>query len=188
MGHSKLSVFLSYVLRHNPEAIGIKSMDKHGFVRVDELIDAINKKSKYSITREVLNVIVKEDGKQRYAFDETGSKICAVQGHSIPNVEPVLAWKEPPALLFHGTTMQAYGLIVSSGVISKMTRHHVHLQELESKAWQSAKRRKDCTPIVLKIDAAQMHQDGYSFGQALNGVWCAESIPVEYICGVLYGS
>lgn len=43
MGKQKeFSVFLSYILRHNPDAVGV-GMDSHGWVFVEQLIDAINK-------------------------------------------------------------------------------------------------------------------------------------------------
>ncbi|MGM9638262.1 MAG: RNA 2'-phosphotransferase [Butyricicoccaceae bacterium] len=179
MGHTKLSVYLSFLLRHHPETLELH-MDKHGYVDVDALITAINKRSRYSITKQVLDVIVKTDPKGRYAYSSDGQKIRACQGHSIPGMEPILAWRQPPDVLYHGTTETAYRAILDAGEISKMQRHAVHLQTEEAGAWQSARRWKR-SPVVLEINAAQMAMDGYAFGLSDNGIWCVDHVPVRYI-------
>ena len=40
-----VSIYLSYLLRHKPEDIGL-NMDIHGWVNVEELINGINGKGK----------------------------------------------------------------------------------------------------------------------------------------------
>lgn len=183
MGHQKVSIYLSRLLRHDPDSLGLH-MDSHGWVDAAELIDAINQKSRYSITRELLERIVAEDNKGRYRFSDDGCRIKACQGHSIPWVEPELCYCAPPAVLYHGTTREAWVLIQSSGGLSKMKRHAVHLQPEPERAWQSARRWKK-TPVVLAIDAEKMAADGYRFGVSDNGVWCTERVPLEYIEGQL---
>lgn len=99
MSHDRLSKYLSLILRHHPEVIGI-SLDAHGWADVDELIIGIGQKKKFS--REILEEIVRTDKKQRYSFSEDGTKIRANQGHSIPvnlELQPI----EPPDVLWHGT-------------------------------------------------------------------------------------
>lgn len=186
MAHSKLSVYLSFLLRHQPESLEL-TMGKHGYVEVDALIEAINKHSRYNITKEILDEIVDTDSKGRYAYSADGKMIRACQGHSIAGIEPVLEWKKPPDVLYHGTTADAYNAILSSGTVSKMKRHAVHLQAEEAKAWQSAQRWNQ-TPVVLEINARQMFNDGYLFGLSDNGVWCTDHIPTTYIAKVLYKS
>lgn len=181
----KLSIYLSFLLRHSPESLHL-SMNEQGFVDVDELIDAINKDGQYSISKEMLDRIVEEDSKGRYRYSSDGTRIKACQGHSVPWVEPELTVKKPPAVLYHGTTLAAYNEIISSGAISKMKRHAVHLQADERKAWQSAKRwKKPC--VVIKIDSAKMFLDGHEFGISDNMVWLTESVPTKYIIEVLRG-
>lgn len=179
MSMTKLSVYISYLLRHQPEAIGL-AMDTHGWVAVAELIEKINAAGKYHITERILEEIVRTDNKGRFRFSEDGARIKACQGHSISWVEPELTYGQPPEYLYHGTTMEAYRKILESGCISKMGRHAVHMQAEEAKAWQSAKRWHK-TPVVLKIDSAAMYADGIVFGVSDNGVWCAETVPTEYI-------
>ena len=183
MGSVKLSVFLSYLLRHNPDEVGL-SMDRHGWVSVEELIESVNEKSRHTLTRELLEEIVAEDNKGRYRFSEDGSRIKACQGHTLDWVEPELIEKEPPAYLYHGTTEEAYEKIMESGGISRMSRHAVHMQAVKAKAWQSAKRWRK-TPVLLVIDAHQMAADGMKFGVSENEVWCTEFVPAKYITEVL---
>lgn len=175
----QFSIYLSYLLRHHPEDIHLH-MDKHGYVSVDELIKNVNQYSSYHINLSLLEEIVQNDEKGRYRFDEHHQKIKACQGHSLPWVEVELEYKKPPDILYHGTTKKAYQKIKKSGAILKMDRHAVHLQSDLSKAWQSAW-RWHLEPIVLKIDARKLSQDGGKLGKTDNDVWCIEKVPIQYI-------
>lgn len=183
MANTKLSVFIALLLRHKPEILDL-TMDVHGWVSVEQLLQRINADSKYSLTREGLDEIVRTDSKGRYRYSEDGTRIKACQGHSIPWVEPELRIAQPPRFLYHGTTAQAWELIRTDGCIRRMQRHGVHLQAEPEKAWQSARRWKK-VPVVLKIDAEQMDADGIQFGLSDNGVWCTEQVSVMYIREVL---
>lgn len=180
----KKSVYLSYLLRHHPEDVGL-SMDIHGWVSVDELIAGINRSEKYRICLEELEEIVAQDSKGRYRFDKNKEKIKACQGHSITWVEPELEYKKPPEYLYHGTNTEALKKILESGAILKMNRHAVHMQEECKRAWKSAVRWKKI-PVVLKIAAEELSKTGVVFGVSENQVWCAYEIPKEYIVECLY--
>ena len=182
-GKEKLSIYLSYLLRHHPEDIGL-DMDGHGWVSVTQLINGINEGEKYTISLELLEEIVASDSKGRYRFDEEHTRIKACQGHSIPWVEPEVVYMQPPKFLYHGTNTAALQKITDSGYISKMSRHAVHMQAEKNKAWQSAKRWK-LVPVILVISAEQMYADGFVFGKTENDVWCTESVPVNYIVEVI---
>ena len=79
------SRFISLILRHKPEKIGI-SLDEHGWANVDELIAGIAATRPFNM--EMLEEIVQKDDKQRYSFNGNKTMIRANQGHSIPvNVE-----------------------------------------------------------------------------------------------------
>ncbi len=180
-----LSKYLCLLLRHKPEDAEL-DMDEHGWVSVKQLINNVNKFSKYRISRETLEQIVSEDEKGRYLFDSKHKKIKCCQGHSVSWVVPELEYKDPPQYLYHGTNTTALRKIEESGEINKMKRHAVHLQADESKAWLSAERWKNQTPVVLKINAADMKNDGFSFGVSENDVWCTENVPVKYITEKIY--
>lgn len=99
MDLNKTSKFLSLILRHRPDTVGI-TLDEHGWANVSELIDGISK-TQY-IDMAMLEKIVATDNKQRYAFNEDKTLIRANQGHSIP-VDVELPETKPPVILYHGT-------------------------------------------------------------------------------------
>ena len=102
MGKTETSVYLSYLLRHHPEAVNL-DMDEHGWVSVSQLIDHVNAAGKYALSPDFLRDIVQTDDKGRYRFSPDGARIKACQGHSIPWVIPEMEWREPPQYLYHGT-------------------------------------------------------------------------------------
>lgn len=181
---NQLSVFLSFLLRHSPETVGL-DMDTRGWVSVEQLLDGVNRDGRYRLDMEMLEQIVAADQKGRYRFNENHTRIKACQGHSIPWVQPELEECTPPERLYHGTTTEAVDLIFQSGCISRMSRHAVHMQADEEKAWQSA-RRWHKTPVVLVIDAARMHRDGFVLAKSENDVWCTGQVPVSYIVDIRY--
>lgn len=186
MSKDKLSIYISYILRHNPDEIKI-GMSRHGWVRVDELIAGINTKGKYKINLKKLEQIVKADEKGRYKFSEDKLLIKACQGHSIPWVIPELRYCEPPTYLYHGTNTEALEKILHSGHISKMARHAVHMQDTEEPAWKSAFRWHKI-PVVLKIAAKDMYRQSIDFGVSDNNVWCTEDVPIKYIAEIIHNT
>ncbi|MCI9976514.1 RNA 2'-phosphotransferase [Clostridioides difficile] len=171
----KLSVFISLILRHKPETIGIK-LDNYGYADVNELIGNINSTGR-NINMEILEQIVKEDNKQRYSFNEDRSKIRANQGHSIKvNVE--LKELRPPKCLYHGTTIRFLDNIKKEGIVRK-SRLYVHLSNGIDTAIKVGKRHG--IPIVLKVNTEKMYEDGYKFYLSENNVWLCEHIPFKYV-------
>lgn len=173
------SKFLSLVLRHKPEVIGL-TLDKNGWANVDELLRCL--KTKHSdFTLAVLESIVASDEKKRYAFNHDRSKIRASQGHSI-NVDLGLSPKSPPPILYHGTAWDNIDSIMEKGLI-KGRRDHVHLSQDDKTAIQVGKRheKKSTKPAVLFIDAKKMSEDGHVFYFSENGVWLTDHVLPKYI-------
>ena len=96
---TRISKYISLILRHKPEVIGIQ-LDAHGWADVNALLAGISRK--YPINRDILDEIVGRDEKQRYSFSQDGTKIRANQGHSV-QVDVELPVTEPPETLYHGT-------------------------------------------------------------------------------------
>ena len=93
---TNISKFLSLILRHKPETIGI-NLDKHGWANVDELIAEIQKTRKFDMA--MLEHIVASDEKGRYSFNDDKTKIRANQGHSIQEIdleEALDKFSQPP--------------------------------------------------------------------------------------------
>ena len=124
--HRKLvrtSKFLSLVLRHKPEKIGL-SLDQGGWAKVDELLLKVNQAG-VSLTKDLLQWVVDNNDKQRFCFSQDRRRIRANYGHSIP-VDLDLAPSKPPEFLFHGTATRFVESIKRLGLVPKK-RNYVHL-------------------------------------------------------------
>lgn len=173
MADTGTSKFISMILRHKPEVIGI-SLDEHGWANVDELVAGVAKTRHF--TFEMLESIVASDEKQRYSFNEDRTLIRANQGHSIP-VDVELEEKEPPEYLFHGTGEKYVSSIEQQGLIPK-SRLYVHLSADPSTALIVGARHG--TPVIYTVCAGDMFRDGYKFYLSVNGVWLTKAVPVQY--------
>ena len=172
---TRVSKYLAKVLRHAPQDIGL-TLGEHGWVAVGELLDR-SASAGLPITREELDAAVHAPGKRRYAYDETGTRVRALQGHSVA-VDLGLEPADPPPVLFHGTHPGALEAIRRDGLLP-MRRHHVHLSPDVPTARQVGGRRGRA--IVLEVDAAAMARDGHVFLRADNGVWLTDAVAPRYL-------
>ncbi len=169
------SKFLSLILRHRPETIGL-SLDPNGWAEVSELIVKLRQHA-HPLDFQDLKIIVETSDKQRFAFSEDFKKIRANQGHSV-KVDLGLLPVTPPEWLFHGTATQNIASIKASG-LHRAERHHVHLSPDENTALQVGGRHGKA--VVLKIHAGEMQRAGFVFFKSENGVWLTEEVPVQFI-------
>lgn len=172
---TRLSKFLSLVLRHKPEQVGI-TLDPAGWVEVDVLLAALAAHGR-PVTRDELRHVVETSDKKRFAFNEDGRRIRASQGHSV-EVELGYQPAAPPDVLFHGTVEEFLPSIRENGLV-KGARHHVHLSADVETATKVGSRRGRA--VVLTIDAAAMARDGLVFFVSANGVWLTEQVPARFI-------
>lgn len=169
-----ISKFISLILRHKPETIGI-ALDEHGWANVEDLIEGIRKTRPFDM--ELLEEIVRTDNKQRYSFNEDKTLIRANQGHSIP-VDVELPEVEPPEYLYHGTGQKYVESIDKSGLLPK-SRLYVHLSgDTETAVKVGSRHGKS---VVYRIKSGQMQRDGYVFYRSVNGVWLIKAVPVKYL-------
>ncbi|MBK8167924.1 MAG: RNA 2'-phosphotransferase [bacterium] len=171
----RLSRFLSYVLRHRPDAVGL-ALDAAGWVEVDALLAACAAHGR-PLTRDELEQVVARDDKQRYAFGDDGLRIRASQGHSVA-VELGYEPRMPPEILYHGTTERFLEAIRREG-LRRGERHHVHLSADEETARRVGARRG--RPVVLRVRAGEMARAGTPFFLSANGVWLTEGVGVGFI-------
>jgi len=167
---------LSYVLRHNPEKIGI-SLDDNGYVAVEDFLLALQNNGWAAFTKSDLDKIVETNNKKRFAYSEDGLRIRASQGHSI-KVDLALDPLKPPQFLYHGTVEKFLRGIKQEG-LQKRSRHDVHLSIDKATATNVGSRRGK--PIILTINALQMYEEGYLFYKSANDVWLTAEIPSKYI-------
>lgn len=171
----KTSKFLSLVLRHQPELIGLE-LEDNGWASVDKLIAKANK---YGVQLDLntLQHIVVTNSKKRFSLSDDLSKIRANQGHSV-EVDLGYIAQVPPEILYHGTAIQNFESILQSG-IEKRDRHHVHLSYDVETAIKVGQRHGK--PLIFEVDAAQMHIDNFHFYLSENGVWLTDYVPSKYL-------
>jgi putative RNA 2'-phosphotransferase len=172
---TRISKYLSLVLRHDPAAAGI-TLDAEGWVAVEELLAGAARNG-FPFTRAELEEVVRTNDKQRFALSGDGQRIRANQGHSV-SVDLGLNPETPPAILYHGTVERFVSSILANG-LDKQARQHVHLSSDIATASRVGSRRG--RPIILKIAAVQMHSAGFRFFCSANGVWLTDQVPPQYI-------
>lgn len=172
---NSVSKFMSLILRHKPETIGIK-LDNHGWANVDELINGMCSHGT-SIDIPMLEKIVEIDNKKRYSFNNDKTKIRANQGHSIA-VDVELQEIKPPEYLYHGTATKYEDSIDKNGLIPK-SRLYVHLSSDVDTARKVGSRHGD--PVIYTVQTGLMYNDGHTFYKSVNGVWLTDNVPVKYL-------
>lgn len=170
----RVSRFISLILRHKPDVIGIK-LDKNGWAKVKELINGVNKR--YSINFEDLEEIVRLDDKSRYVFNDDKTKIRASQGHSI-DVDVELKEVVPPEILYHGTAYKYVQSIKNEG-LNPQNRLYVHLSKDFDTAIKVGSRHGE--PVVFIVHALKLYNEGYKFYLSENGVYLTKCVPIEFM-------
>ncbi|WP_423204487.1 RNA 2'-phosphotransferase [Pseudomonas kribbensis] len=170
------SKFLSFVLRHEPQAIGL-TLDSEGWANIDALIDGAARDGR-TLDRTLIENVVASSDKKRFSISPDGQSIRAVQGHSTKSVELQFEEKQPPETLYHGTATRFMDSINEQGLIPG-SRHHVHLSQETATA--SAVGQRYGTVVILQVAARQMQKQGFKFYQAENGVWLTERVPAEFL-------
>lgn len=175
MNSTSTSKFLSLILRHKPEEIGL-TLDANGWASIEELIDLAGRRGT-RLSRPQIETIVAESDKQRFAISDDGTMIRANQGHSV-DIALGLATQTPPDQLFHGTATRFLDSIRESGLHSA-SRQHVHLSSDVHAAEKVGSRHGK--PVILVVESGQMARDGHLFYLSENGVWLTDNVPAKYL-------
>ncbi|MFB5652563.1 RNA 2'-phosphotransferase [Leptospira wolffii] len=172
---TKISKHISYVLRHNPDSIGLK-LDSHGWADVKELISKSEDHGIYCSIETIHRILV-QSKKSRFELSSNGKRIKAKHGHSI-QVEIGLLPNFPPSILYHGTTLKNIESIKENGIL-RMSRVYVHLSTNPIEARKIGERHGK--PLVFAIKAQEMHRNGYEFYISDNNIWLTKVVPKEFI-------
>lgn len=172
---TKISKFLSLILRHQPEVVGLK-LEENGWVDVKSLIEACSDYGKPFNFAELKSVVETND-KKRFAFNEDETKIRASQGHSL-EIEIEFEKRTPPEILYHGTAEKNVGVIFAEG-LKKMWRHHVHISADKETAKKVGMRYGK--PVIFEVDTNAMISEGFEFFVSANGVWLVENVPPKFL-------
>ena len=171
----KTSKFLSFVLRRQPEAIGL-TLGEQGWVEISDLV-ARTRAHGTTISSEEVRRVAAENDKKRFSVSDDGLKIRAAQGHSV-EVDLGLSPVVPPDTLFHGTATRFAESILREG-LKPQSRQQVHLSFDEATALKVGQRHGK--PIIFRVLSGKMQADGFKFFQADNGVWLTDTVPPEYL-------
>ncbi|MPV67305.1 RNA 2'-phosphotransferase [Burkholderia sp. BE17] len=171
-----ISKYLSYLLRHEPQAIGLQ-LDPEGWADIGELIACAARHGR-RLDRATIETVCATSDKQRFALSDDGQRIRAVQGHSTSVVQRRYPPAQPPERLYHGTATRFLDSIRAQG-LKPGARHHVHLSPDIRTALAVGTRYGE--PVILEVDAQRMHRQGHTFFVAENGVWLTDAVPAEYL-------
>ena len=163
------------VLRHEPTKYGLV-LDVNGWTAVDELLAAAQRAG-VPLTRPLMEQVIGDNEKQRFALSDDGSQVRARQGHSV-EVDLGLAPVTPPETLCHGTAATSVDAIRRAGS-QRRSRQHVHLSPDEETAIKVGQRHGK--PVVLRVQAAALHRAGHQFFLSENGVWLVDAVPPEFL-------
>lgn len=176
---TKLSRFLSLILRHQPERFGLL-LDGEGWASLSEVLEILRglPNFRWATRADVMEVVEEGAGDGKRRFEVEGNRIRARYGHSL---EQPIAYEPcvPPPLLYHGTSPDALGSIRREG-LKPMERQAVHLSPDPETALRVGVRHAE-RPVVLLVHAGEAHAAGVVFYRADEAVYLARGIPAEFL-------
>jgi len=173
----RLSRLLSFILRHKPEEFGVE-LGEHGFTSISELVKAVSSRQSSWSDLTVEDVLDAVESSERPRFEVREGLIRARYGHSVPvdlGYEPV----EPPESLYHGGRKDREKEILTGG-LQPLSRNYVHLSTDLATATEVG-RRRDFSPAVFRIRAAEAHKAGVEFFKATDEVWLTRGVPAQFV-------
>ncbi len=172
-----ISKFLSYILRHHPESIGL-SLDKNGWASVEQLVRKARQDGR-GLDLSLIRKIIHTGDKQRFILSEDEQYIRAGYGHSV-DIELPLKPKQPPKVLYHGTAKRNVSSIIEKG-IRPGNRKFVHLSAKKDDARDVGSRHGQ--PVILAVEASVMEKEGYDFFQSASepGIWLTKKVPPKFV-------
>lgn len=172
---TRTSKFLSYVLRHDPDALNL-TLDPGGWADLEALIENARADGR-SLSRSRIKNVIDAGEKTRFALSADESKIRANYGHSI-DVDVDLEPRPPPEHLYHGTARQFLPAIREAG-LRPQSRQYVHLSPTREGA--TAVGQRHGPPVVLTIAAQALHNTGYTLYPSTETVWLTRRVPPAFI-------
>jgi putative RNA 2'-phosphotransferase len=172
----ELSRAVSHALRHEPWLYELE-LDVEGWTSIDALVEALRRERGWADLRAAeVESMVSAATKQRHEVRE--GRIRALYGHSLPG-RIALVRREPPAVLFHGTSPSAVEAILGDG-LRPMGRQYVHLS-VDVDTARAVGSRKARVPVVLRVAATEAAAEGVPFFFGNDRVWLADMLSARFI-------
>jgi putative RNA 2'-phosphotransferase len=175
MNKIEISKFLSLILRHKPDEIGLY-IDEYGWAAISEIVTKSKEKG-LNISVEMILEVAATSEKKRFAISEDLTRIKANQGHSYDVIHTFVK-ASPPIVLYHGTAKRNVSSITEKGLV-KGNRHHVHLSESKNVAFEVGKRYGE--PIIIEINSFLMDKEGIPFMISENNIWLVDYVAPKYL-------
>ena len=171
---TQVSKFCSGAPRHFPADAGLE-LDDAGWADWETLVDRTRANYEW-LDAAALAALVQLDPKGR--FERDGDRVRAAYGHSVdvdlePGDTPI------PDVLYHGTAPDALAAIETEG-LRPMSRQHVHLSGSVAAAREVGSRHA-AEPVVLRVDAAAMVEDGREITKRGTEVYTTARVPPSYL-------
>ena len=173
----RLSKTVSHALRHEPDAYGLEP-DEQGWVDIEDLLGPLRamRVAWADLTAGDLDDMIEGSAKRRYEI--SGDRIRATYGHSTPD-RIVYEPREPPLVLYHGTTSEAASKILAEG-LQPRTRQYVHLSGDVDTA-RLVGRRRTPSPVILEVRALDANRAGVPFFRPSDIVWLSDPVPPAFL-------
>lgn len=174
--NKQLSKLLTYVLGRRPDEFGLVP-DQNGFIKIKELIQAMNEESDFpNIRRSLIDELLITSPEP--LIEIADNLIRAVDRTAL---SPAAVEKNPPKLLYAAVTMKSYPVVLEKG-IRPTFYSQVVLSGEETMATRIGK-RKGSSPVILTVNVQQAHTAGVVFHKAGDLLFLADYIPPECFTG-----
>ena len=177
---TRLSKFLSGLLRHFPDDYGVE-LDAGGWAD-RAAVEAVAADRYGWVDAEAVAAVVAADPKGR--FETRSGEVRAAYGHSADVDLDVADGETPgetdvPETLYHGTAPGNLDAILEEG-LRPMERQAVHLSADVETARAVGRRHAD-EAAVLEVDAAGMRDDGFRVAERGPATYTAARVPPAYL-------
>ncbi|MHA2338233.1 MAG: RNA 2'-phosphotransferase [Candidatus Hodarchaeales archaeon] len=185
---SRLSKFLTLLLRHRPELLDMR-LDESGWsdISINEIAERLSKaendKFNWVIVKDIEDV-VNTDPKGRYEISKTEPRVLrASYGHSIQTINLLSTPSSPeelPSIAFYGCSQSEIGSILRLG-INTSERQNIHLSVRKNDALAIARKKFSYGPRIVSIDLSGVANSGIPCKSITPHVIIVESIPSQFI-------
>lgn len=169
---TRLSKTLSFLLRHRPDAAGLK-LDPDGWAPLAETVAGVAKLMKRPVTVEDLHSMLADARVKRFAIEDGSEpRIRAIADR---RAEPKV---QPPDILYHAVLDEEIAAAREGGQLLPDPRRPLFLSDDEAAAWRVVHRRRG-DGQVLYVDSTRARRHGVRFRRhKRSDLYTADRLPL----------